>query len=67
VLLTGGGANLGTGTLIAVGMEDTPMGRVEPDPRLRLLRRPTGAPAVNNVAGLPGPARVTIGTATGRP
>jgi hypothetical protein len=29
---------------------------------------PTGAPAVNNVAGLPGPGRVTIrGTALGLP
>ena len=35
-------------------------GRVEPDARRGLLRRSDGAAAVNNVAGLPGPARVTI-------
>ena len=68
--LTGGGCEQpGTGTLIAVGMEDTPMGDVS-NPTLGAVFcvGPTGAPAVNNVAGLPGPARVTIkGTATGRP
>jgi hypothetical protein len=74
--LTGGGSFqppqaglIGTDTLIAVGMEDPPMNDVS-NPTLGAVFcvGPTGAPAVNNVAGLPGPGRVTLaGTATGRP
>jgi hypothetical protein len=73
--LTGGGTfqaagkNDGSDTLIALGMEDPPMGDIS-NPTLGAVFcvAPTGAGAVNNVAGLPGPARVTIkGTATGRP
>jgi hypothetical protein len=73
--LTGGGTfqpsgqNDGTDTLIAVGMEDPPMADVS-NPTLGAVFcvGPTGAGAVNNVAGLPGPARVTIkGTAVGHP
>jgi hypothetical protein len=68
--LTGGfsGKN-GTGTLIAVGMEDLPMNDVaQPTLGAVFCVAPTGSTSVNNVAGLPGPGRVTIrGTATGRP
>ncbi|MCC6763832.1 MAG: hypothetical protein IT293_04135 [Deltaproteobacteria bacterium] len=72
--LTGGGtfqpsAFDGTDTLIAVGQVDTPMNDVS-NPTLGAVFcvGPTGASAVNNVAGLPGPARVTIkGTARGLP
>ena len=59
----------GTDTLIAVGMEDTPMNDVS-NPTLGAVFcvGPTGSSSVNNVAGLPGPGRVTIrGTATGLP
>ncbi len=73
--LTGGGTfqpsgqNDGTDTLIAVGMEDAPMNDVaQPTLGAVFCVAPTGAGAVNNVAGLPGPGRVTIrGTATGLP
>jgi hypothetical protein len=68
--LTGGfsGKN-GTNTLIAIGMEDTPVNDVShPTLGAVFCVGPTGLAAVNNVAGLPGPGRVTIrGTATGRP
>jgi hypothetical protein len=65
----GGSGKDGTGTLIAVGMEDTPMNDVS-NPTLGAVFcvGPTGSASVNNVAGLPGPGRVTIrGTATGLP
>jgi hypothetical protein len=74
--LTGGGSFqppviglIGTDTLIAAGMEDTPMNDVaRPTLGAVFCVGPTGAPAVNNVAGLPGPGRVTIrGTALGLP
>ncbi|MCC6767165.1 MAG: hypothetical protein IT293_21140 [Deltaproteobacteria bacterium] len=72
--LTGGGtfqANAldGTDTLVAVGMEDTPMNDTShPTLGAVFCVGPTGAAAVNNVAGLPGPGRVTIkGTAKGLP
>jgi hypothetical protein len=68
--LTGGfsGKN-GTNTLIAVGMEDPPMNDVSiPTLGAVFCVGPTGLSSVNNVAGLPGPGRVTIrGTATGLP
>lgn len=72
--LTGGGtfqANAldGTDTLIAVGQEDPPMNDVS-NPTLGAVFcvGPTGSSSVNNVAGLPGPGRVTIkGTALGLP
>ncbi len=65
----GGGGKDGTGTLIAAGMEDPPMHDVS-NPTLGAVFcvGPTGSSAVNNVAGLPGPGRVTIhGTAVGLP
>jgi hypothetical protein len=60
---------VGTGTLVAVGMEDTPMNDVShPTLGAVFCVGPTTASAVNNVAGLPGPGRVTIkGTALGLP
>jgi hypothetical protein len=68
--LTGGfsGKN-GTNTLIAVGMEDPPVADVShPTLGAVFCVAPTGCTAVNNVAGLPGPGRVTIkGTAVGKP
>jgi hypothetical protein len=68
--LTGGfTGKVGTNTLTAVGMEDAPMNDVA-NPTLGAVFcvGPTGLAAVNNVAGLPGPGRVTIrGTATGLP
>ena len=70
--LTGGGAasnNPGSDTLIAVGMADTPMGDVS-NPTLGAVFcvAPTTASAINKVAGLPGPSRITIkGTAVGHP
>ena len=74
--LTGGGTfqpaaegKNGTDTLIAEGMEDTPVNDVS-NPTLGAVFcvGPTGSSSVNNVAGLPGPARVTIaGTAVGLP
>ncbi len=72
--LTGGGTFVtshlgGTDTLIAVGMADTPVHDVaHPTLGSVFCVAPTGRAAVDNVAGLPGPARVTIkGTATGLP
>ena len=72
--LTGGGtfqpnALDGTDTLIAVGQEDPPQNDVS-NPTLGAVFcvGPTGSASVNNVAGLPGPGRVTIkGTALGLP
>jgi hypothetical protein len=59
----------GTNTLVAVGMADVPMNDIAvPTLGAVFCVAPTGAAAVNNVAGLPGPARVTIkGTAVGLP
>ena len=73
--LTGGGTfqpsglNDGTDTLTAVGQADTPVADVaHPTLGAVFCVGPTGLPAVNTVAGLPGPARVTIkGTAQGLP
>ncbi len=74
--LTGGGTFttppiklFGTDTLIAVGMADVPMNDVAlPTLASVFCVAPTGSASVNNVAGLPGPGRVTIrGTATGVP
>jgi hypothetical protein len=73
--LTGGGTfqpsgtTDGTDTLIAVGMADPPMNDVSvPTLASIFCVAPTGSSSVNNVAGLPGPGRVTIrGTATGLP
>ena len=73
--LTGGGTfqalgtEDGTDTLIAVGMADPPMNDVaQPTLGAVFCVAPTAAGAVNLVAGLPGPGRVTIrGTATGLP
>lgn len=74
--LTGGGTfqapapgKDGTDTLIAAGMEDPPVEDVS-NPTLGAVFcvGPTGSASINNVAGLPGPARVTIkGTAVGLP
>ena len=72
--LTGGGTfngsnQPGTDTLIAVGMADAPMNDVS-NPTLGAVFciAPTSSASINKVAGLPGPARVTInGTATGLP
>ena len=69
--LTGGftGSAIGTNTLIAEGVADAPMADVS-NPTLGAVFciGPTGASAVNNVAGLPGPGRVTIkGQAIGHP
>ena len=64
-----GFGKVGTQTLVAVGMADTPMNDVA-NPVLGAVFcvGPTGSSSVNNVAGLPGPGRVTIkGTATGLP
>jgi hypothetical protein len=66
-----GGLNLlvGTNTLVAQGVADAPMADVS-NPTLGSVFcvGPTGAAAVNNVAGLPGPGRVTIkGQAVGTP
>jgi len=60
---------VGTNTLIAVGMEETPMNDTS-NPTLGAVFciGPTSASAVNTVAGLPGAGRITIrGTAVGRP
>ncbi|MCC6850456.1 MAG: hypothetical protein IT294_18355 [Deltaproteobacteria bacterium] len=73
--LTGGGTFQaagkmdGTDTLIAVGMEDTPMNDTShPTLGAVFCVGPTGSSSINNVAGLPGPGRVTIrGTAKGLP
>jgi hypothetical protein len=74
LLPTGGGtfnaaAEQGSDTLIAVGIADVPMNDVShPTLGAVFCVGPTSASAINNVAGLPGPARVTIaGTATGLP
>ena len=59
----------GSNTLIAVGMADTPTNDVA-NPTLGAVFcvGPTNASAINKVAGLPGPARITItGTAVGSP
>ncbi len=68
--LTGGfsGKN-GTNTLVANGQEDPPVGDVShPTLGAVFCIGPTGLSSVNNVAGLPGPGRVTIkGTAEGLP
>ncbi|MEB2285946.1 MAG: hypothetical protein OZ922_14850, partial [Myxococcales bacterium] len=72
--LTGGGtfvANAlgGTNTLTAVGAPDTPVRDVS-SPTLASVFcvGPTGAAAINNVAGLPGPGRTTLkGLAVGHP
>ncbi len=68
--LTGGfsGKN-GTNTLIAEGKEDPPVNDVShPTLGAVFCVGPTGLSSVNNVAGLPGPGRVTIrGTAVGLP
>ena len=60
---------VGTTTLIANGMADIPMNDVaHPTLGAVFCVGPTGSTSVNNVAGLPGPGRVTIrGTATGLP
>jgi hypothetical protein len=60
---------VGTGTLIAVGMEDVPVNDVaHPTLGAVFCVAPTAASAVNIAAGLPGPGRVTInGTAVGAP
>ncbi len=72
--LTGGGTfqpfqngKDGSDVLTAVGMEDTPVQDVS-NPVLGAVFcvGPTGSASVNNVAGLPGPARITLtGTAVG--
>jgi len=68
--LTGGfTGKVGTNTLTAIGMEDAPMNDTS-SPTLAAVFcvGPTSASAVNSVAGLPGPGRVTIkGTALGLP
>jgi hypothetical protein len=72
--LTGGGtfapaADQGSDTLIAVGEADPPVNDVShPTLGAVFCVGPTSSSSINNVAGLPGPARVTIkGTATGLP
>lgn len=73
--LTGGGTfqptgqSDGTDTLTAVGAADPPVNDVsQPTLAAVFCIAPTGLAAVNNVAGLPGPARVTLrGTALGLP
>jgi hypothetical protein len=59
----------GTDTLIALGMADVPMNDVaSPTLGAVFCVGPVGAASINNVAGLPGPGRVTIkGTAVGAP
>ena len=73
--LTGGGSintgfhNTGTNTLIAQGQADPPVkDTAHPTLATVFCVGPTGSSAINGVAGLPGPARVTIrGTANGLP
>lgn len=69
--LTGGGvpALPGTGTLVAAGAADPPAhDTASPTLAAVFCVGPTAAPAINNVTGLPGPARLTLhGTATGHP
>lgn len=65
----GAGTQDGTNTLIASGMEDPPMSDTS-NPTLGAVFcvGPTNSASVNNVAGLPGPGRVTIkGTAVAHP
>jgi hypothetical protein len=64
-----GGTMDGTNTLTAVGMADAPMNDVsQPTLAAVFCVGPTGSSSINNVAGLPGPGRVTIrGTAAGAP
>jgi hypothetical protein len=68
--LTGGfTGKVGTNTLIGNGVEDTPAHDVS-KPVLASVYcvAPTSADAVNGVAGLPAPARLTLrGVATGHP
>jgi hypothetical protein len=68
--LTGGfTADPGSNTLLAVGMADVPMNDVS-NPTLGSVFcvGPTSSSSINNVAGLPGPSRITIkGTAVGTP
>lgn len=67
---TGGGpTNQGTDTVLAVGVADVPV-RDAAAPTLGSVFciAPTGSASVNNVAGLPGPGRMTLhGVATGLP
>jgi hypothetical protein len=73
--LTGGGTfqpsgqNDGTDSLTAIGEPDPPVNDVaHPTLAAVFCVGPTGASAINNVAGLPGPGRVTLrGTALGLP
>lgn len=75
--LTGGGSfqpiipslDIGTDTLIAVGMEDPPVNDLShPTLGAVFCVAPTGSASVNTVAGLPGPGRATIkGTAVTLP
>jgi hypothetical protein len=67
--LTGGTILVGSGTLTAQGVEDPPVNDVShPTLAAVFCVGPTTAGAVNTVAGLPGPGRVTIrGTALGLP
>ena len=68
--LTGGfNAIAGTNTLIANGVEDPPVRDVShPVLGAVFCIAPTGLSSVNNVAGLPGPGRLTFsGTAVGHP
>jgi hypothetical protein len=62
-------ALVGTQTLIANGVADPPMNDISvPTLAAVFCVAPTNGDAVNNVAGLPGPGRVTIkGTAVGLP
>jgi hypothetical protein len=73
--LTGGGTfqasgqNDGSDTLTSIGEPDPPVNDVaHPTLAAVFCIGPTGAAAINNVAGLPGPGRVTLrGTALGLP
>jgi hypothetical protein len=72
--LTGGGTftangDRGSDTLTAIGMADPPLNDVShPTLGAVFCVGPTGSSSINNVAGLPGPSRITIkGTATGLP
>jgi hypothetical protein len=73
--LTGGGTfqpsgkNDGTDSLTAIGVADPPVNDVShPTLASVFCVGPTGSSSVNNVAGLPGPGRVTLrGTALGLP
>ena len=68
--LTGGGALLqGTDTLVAPGEADVPVhDTASPTLGSVFCVGPTGSASINNVAGLPGPGRLTLnGTASARP